>query len=657
MAIDFSQVEDALKPAKATPRVDYSPWAKKPNESLIAYYKRLATQREGGILGTKGLMDLPKTEEPETEEKQSTETVEKGTVVKSESSSGPTDAEKAREERYKGYEDKGYTRSEVDTQDSIDRLRGVKYSGQGLFYGIPALIAGMSDKYQISKKLKANGYSDAEIKQVLSDPDLLGATHMMGRIPSEQPTERYNYFESGKQDSLGEMIGSVVDGVFGTNLVSRKGTQDMLPLSPRPGNNPSAVGYRGMPLQSQGRAAQIQAAQQKQLPDMFKDYTFEGLLAGFDPYQISFNEEQKLALELEREQNALRLAEEQAAREAELAAAEERYQAMLNDSNLSYEEKLAAIQAKYDESLKTMTEEQAAMQKLLDESKIQSDAETAQGSGVAAGDITDGSWDTSGGGTNPDGSYDFNVGDFTSDTSVTQEYNDSSTNNMDTSSTVVQDSGGSGSLVTGDSSGMFTGGSSSTVSSDTSFTDSSSWETTTGGIDYSGNTGSNFDPNDFTSDYGGSTSTSTSTSSGGLSTDNGGLTKNSDGSYTVNSSTSTSSSSSSSSGSSKWLCSKMMHMGKWTRKEAMATWKWHAAQSEHWKRGYDLWGRVLAKEVLNNDFWASVMQEWTDNKVKGAKKTWKAMLGSVVLAPCWIAGFFNDKPVGEFQLATKEEVA
>lgn len=113
---------------------------------------------------------------------------------------------------------------------------------------------------------------------------------------------------------------------------------------------------------------------------------------------------------------------------------------------------------------------------------------------------------------------------------------------------------------------------------------------------------------------------------------------------------------SSSSNSSKWLCSKMLHMGKWKRKDAMATWKWHAAQPEHWKRGYDVWGKFLAKHVLNNDFWASVMQEWTEHKVMDGKKTWKAMLGSVMIAPCWIAGFFNNKPSGEFQLAKKSEV-
>lgn len=64
----------------ATRKIDYSPWEMQGDDTLTSYYQRLAAQRQGGILGTQGLMDVPEVAKPLAEVTKNTPTCPVGTV-------------------------------------------------------------------------------------------------------------------------------------------------------------------------------------------------------------------------------------------------------------------------------------------------------------------------------------------------------------------------------------------------------------------------------------------------------------------------------------------------------------------------------------------------------------------------------------------------
>lgn len=549
MAINFDQLRDAVAPAKATPRVDYSPWAKGSNESLLAYYKRLAAQREGGILGTRGLMDRP-TVEKGGAAKEDKEV--KGTVNVSASTGKSEDTSSSSYDRDGDGVVTETERKSVDLQGSVDRLSDRGFLPGDLHWLLSPLNSSVtdSDEARVVESMRNSGMADNEIERILkdtqSDGGILGSGLMEG-----QKMERLAAFHGmglldqaatddyvPGQGKLGK-IGSAVAGLFaGTNYggpVSNavmKGTygEDFGSLRNGEGQEGPDGRYAATPSFDKYRNYD-ETTDTGRFGEYTPRYDFNpsSFSASYNPYAMQQKEAQ---------------AQAEVARQAQMQTAQD---------NLA--------------SLRSQLAEQTAAAQAAQTAQAQAAAEAA--AAQTAEEIV-------------------------------------------MSAPVVQSTGGSGSLLTGSS----TSGSGSDYAGSTSY-----------GTDYSANTGSNFDVSDFTSD-----------------------------SKVISSHGSSGASSGGSSGGGKWLCSKMHHMGKWTRKEALQTYKWHNAQPDVWKRGYDVWGKFLARKVLKNDFWAKVMQEWTDNTVKGGKLTWRAMLGKAVIAPCWVVGVFNRKPVGEFTIAKKEEV-
>ncbi len=107
----------------------------------------------------------------------------------------------------------------------------------------------------------------------------------------------------------------------------------------------------------------------------------------------------------------------------------------------------------------------------------------------------------------------------------------------------------------------------------------------------------------------------------------------------IGSSSSNNNSSSSSSSTSKegtYCCTKMVKHGNWTSmKKLYRMHKWHNAQAQWWKDGYDVWGRTLADTFLNGEgtFWPSIMEAFYQRHVNGGKLTAKSVLANLMVYP------------------------
>ena len=95
-------------------------------------------------------------------------------------------------------------------------------------------------------------------------------------------------------------------------------------------------------------------------------------------------------------------------------------------------------------------------------------------------------------------------------------------------------------------------------------------------------------------------------------------------------------SSAGSSGGGTYCCTKMRDNGKWTsNRRVYKMHKWHFEQPQWWRDGYDVWGKVIADNLLNKDgeFSASVMNDFYENRVNSGKLTPKAALAHAVMYP------------------------
>ena len=91
-----------------------------------------------------------------------------------------------------------------------------------------------------------------------------------------------------------------------------------------------------------------------------------------------------------------------------------------------------------------------------------------------------------------------------------------------------------------------------------------------------------------------------------------------------------------SSGGGTYCCTKMRDNGNWTsNRRVYKMHKWHFEQPQWWRDGYDVWGKVIADNLLNKDgeFSASVMNNFYENRVNGGKLNPKAALAHAVMYP------------------------
>jgi len=137
----------------------------------------------------------------------------------------------------------------------------------------------------------------------------------------------------------------------------------------------------------------------------------------------------------------------------------------------------------------------------------------------------------------------------------------------------------------------------------------------------------------------------------------GGLTlssKNSDGSYTVpsqvnsnsggfsaissslNNNSSSSSDSGSSSSSGTYCCTAMRKNGDWTSpKRLYRMHKWHYDQPQWWRDGYDVWGKILANNLLTErgSVWSKIMNAFYEHRVAKKPATLKSMIADAMVYP------------------------
>lgn len=197
----------------ATPRNDYSPWVQRADESLLDYYKRLNATREGGILGTAGLMDVPKSKNIDASKGEGAVALGEEIIRKQEEgTSTPYDP-------YTGsdWESGGYNRKDQRIGDALDRLTGREYAGQGLLYGIPNLLSNWSDRSEVEAQLKSQGWTDEQISQYMDSQfglEALKATQSMDRL-GVMSKDEYDYKDQNTKDSLWDVGKSVVGSLFG----------------------------------------------------------------------------------------------------------------------------------------------------------------------------------------------------------------------------------------------------------------------------------------------------------------------------------------------------------------------------------------------------------------------------------------------------------
>jgi len=90
------------------------------------------------------------------------------------------------------------------------------------------------------------------------------------------------------------------------------------------------------------------------------------------------------------------------------------------------------------------------------------------------------------------------------------------------------------------------------------------------------------------------------------------------------------------SGGGTYCCTKMRENGDWTsNRRVYKMHKWHFEQSQWWRDGYDVWGKVIANNLLKEGgvFFPSVMNEFYENRVNNGKVTVKSALAHALMYP------------------------
>jgi hypothetical protein len=237
-----------------TPRNDYSTWAKKEGESLVDYYGRLSANREGGILGTSGLMDRAMSSvKAKGDEELGEESVKaptcpvgykydpaSGTCVKISSSSDRTPSNREMfEESHRGKilgeamgADEAWEAEKL--QGSVDRLTGKSpVLDDALAFLLPGgsllsalkkgdtealrdYIGSDKDAKAVYDSLKATGMTDEEVARNMGSREKLGWMHGVGMADS-LPTQDWVADDKGIMDTIGSRLGGSVMSLFGMN--------------------------------------------------------------------------------------------------------------------------------------------------------------------------------------------------------------------------------------------------------------------------------------------------------------------------------------------------------------------------------------------------------------------------------------------------------
>ena len=121
--------------------------------------------------------------------------------------------------------------------------------------------------------------------------------------------------------------------------------------------------------------------------------------------------------------------------------------------------------------------------------------------------------------------------------------------------------------------------------------------------------------------------------------------RNDDGSYNVpsqvtSSGSSSSSSSSSSGGGGTYCCTAMRKNGDWTSpKRLYRMHKWHYDQPQWWRDGYDVWGKILADNLLKEkgNVWSKIMNAFYEHRVAKKPATVKSVIADVMVYPAVFA--------------------
>jgi hypothetical protein len=103
----------------------------------------------------------------------------------------------------------------------------------------------------------------------------------------------------------------------------------------------------------------------------------------------------------------------------------------------------------------------------------------------------------------------------------------------------------------------------------------------------------------------------------------------------------------------------MVHHGIWSQSQQFSRLTvWSSKQPNWWRSGYNVWGKVIAKYLLNKKgFWTEVMQSFYDNHVRKQKRTLKSTLADMVIYPgSFICGLIWKKIPTKARLAKKEEL-
>jgi hypothetical protein len=87
--------------------------------------------------------------------------------------------------------------------------------------------------------------------------------------------------------------------------------------------------------------------------------------------------------------------------------------------------------------------------------------------------------------------------------------------------------------------------------------------------------------------------------------------------------------------SSRYCCSRMVHHGLWDVNHEFARLTvWSRRQPNWWRSGYPVWGKVIAKNLLQEEgFWTDVMQAFYDAKVRKQPRTIKSTIAEIVIYP------------------------
>jgi len=104
-----------------------------------------------------------------------------------------------------------------------------------------------------------------------------------------------------------------------------------------------------------------------------------------------------------------------------------------------------------------------------------------------------------------------------------------------------------------------------------------------------------------------------------------------------------------------WVCSKMYHLGHWSPLKIAKLRKWHMAKSKTWHRGYDVWGKLVAKYLVN-DSTASFAEAFYDAHVAKKGVTLKSIIADIVMSPAYVIGLFSNKEFKSFTIADAKQV-